>query len=188
MSGPTADELKARRRSDYPFFLTYRTRWWVSSALASTVSLFLVRTKISTSSRSDNDQYAHVNNSIYYHFFDSIVNTYLITHCSLTPPNGALIGLVVHSFCHFFGPLSFPAVLDLGLRVNKVGKSSVTYEIGVFEHREGEDGADADKPSAVGGYTHVFVDSQTRKSSEMSAPIRGGLQKLYRPSRAKARL
>lgn len=136
---------------------------------------------LTLASRSDNDQYAHINNAIYYHFFDSIVNTYLITHCSLTPPHGAQIGLVVHSFCHFFGPLSFPGVLDLGLRVNKVGKSSVTYEVGVFEHRE-EGESSVDGPSAVGGYTHVFVDNETRKSSEMGAKVKEGLLKLYKPS------
>lgn len=124
-----------------------------------------------------------MNNSIYYHFFDSIVNTYLITHCSLTPPKGAQIGLVVHSFCHFFGPVSFPAVLDLGLRVNKLGKSSVTYEVGVFVREDGTGGAeDSEGPSAVGGYTHVFVDNETRKSTEMSTQVRAGLQKLYIPS------
>ena len=122
--------------------------------------------------RSDNDQYAHVNNSIYYHFFDSAVNTYLIRHCGLKPPTSLLIGLVVHSYCHFFSPVSFPVVLDLGLRVAKLGNSSVTYEIGVFE--EGKD-----IPNAVGGYTHVFVDNATRKSTAMDSTTRSGLQKLY---------
>ena len=98
---------------------------------------------------------------MYYHYFDSVVNTYLITHCGLTPPHGEQIGLVVSSFCHFFAPLSFPSVLDLGLRVSKLGKSSVTYEVGVFE--EGKD-----RPSAVGGYTHVFVENENRKSTQMA--------------------
>ncbi|KAI0088377.1 thioesterase [Irpex rosettiformis] len=143
-------QLKARTRSDYPFFLSYRTRW------------------------SDNDQYSHINNSIYYHYFDSVVNTYLITHCNLTPPHGEQIGLVVSSFCHFFAPLAFPSILDLGLRVSKLGKSSVAYEIGVFE--EGKD-----QPSAVGGYTHVFVENKSRKSAAISTRTREGLERLLRP-------
>ena len=125
--------------------------------------------------RSDNDQYSHINNSIYYHYFDSVVNTYLITRCGLTPPHGEQIGLVVSSFCHFFAPLSFPSVLDLGLRVSKLGISSVTYEIGVFE--EGKD-----QPSAVGGYTHVFVENESRKSVAISTRTREGLEKLQSPS------
>ncbi|KAI0790843.1 thioesterase [Abortiporus biennis] len=141
------NELKSRQRSDYPFFLSYRTRW------------------------SDNDQYSHINNSIYYHLFDSIINTYLIQHCQLSPTNSPRIGLVVSSFCQFFFPASFPAVLDLGLRVTTLGKSSVAYEVGVFE--EGKD-----TPGAVGGYTHVFVDSVSRQSAEMTQDMRAGLRKL----------
>ncbi|CAL1709379.1 unnamed protein product [Somion occarium] len=151
MSSNGTSSLKQRRRSDYGYTLSYRTRW------------------------SDNDQYAHVNNSVYYHLFDSIINTYLITHCGLTPPNSALIGLVVSSFCQFFSPLSFPAVLDLGLRVNMLGKSSVNYEVGVFE--EGKD-----VPSAVGGYTHVFVENKSRKSAAMDDTLKAGLVKLLEPS------
>ncbi|KAJ7104292.1 HotDog domain-containing protein [Mycena belliarum] len=139
--------LKNRRRKDYPYFLSYRTRW------------------------SDNDQYSHINNAIYYHFFDSIVNTYLIEKCGLTPAAAPLIGLVISSFCEFFSPLSFPQVLDLGLRVTKMGTSSVTYEIGVFS--EGQD-----TPAAVGGYTHVFVERIERKSAPMSPGLREGLTML----------
>ncbi|KAJ6607378.1 thioesterase [Mycena sp. CBHHK59/15] len=139
--------LKHRRRADYVFFLSYRTRW------------------------SDNDQYSHINNSIYYHFFDSIVNTYLIQRCGLDPATSPSIGLVVSSYCEFFAPLSFPRVLDLGLRVTKLGRSSVTYEVGVFEEVQ-------DVPAAVGGYTHVFVERGERKSAPMPADTREGLTKL----------
>jgi len=140
-------DFRGRRRSDYAYFQIYPTRW------------------------SDNDQYAHVNNSIYYHWFDSIVNTYLIDHCQLSPTKSSHIGLVVSSFCHFFSPISFPATVNLGLRVNKLGTSSVAYEVGVFE--EGRD-----VPSAVGGYTHVFVESSSRKSAAISEETREGLAKL----------
>ncbi|KAF9004547.1 HotDog domain-containing protein [Cyathus striatus] len=131
--------LKQRKRSDYVYVLEYRTRW------------------------SDNDQYSHMNNSIYYHLFDSIVNTYLIEHCGLNPTTSPLIGLVVSSYCQFFAPVSFPEVLQLGLRVDRLGTSSVSYE---------------DIPSAVGGYTHVFVDRTTRKSSALGDETKRGLQKL----------
>lgn len=122
--------------------------------------------------RSDNDQYSHVNNAVYYHLFDSVINAYLIAHCDLSPQASDSIGLVVSSHCQFFSPLSFPDVLDLGLRVNHVGKSSVAYEVGVFREGGGE-------PAAVGGYTHVFVDRVSRKSSQMRDRTKEGLQRLF---------
>ena len=121
--------------------------------------------------RIDNDQYSHINNSVYYHLFDSIVNTYLIQHAHLSPDSSPLIGLVVSSFSHFFSPLSFPAVLDLGLRVSKLGSSSVTYEVAVFQEN-------SDAPSVVGGYTHVFVDRHSRKSRSIAPETRSALERL----------
>ena len=109
---------------------------------------------------------------MYYHLFDSVINAYLIAHCDLSPQASNRIGLVVSSHCQFFSPLSFPDVLDLGLRVNRIGKGSVTYEVGIF--REG-----STEPAAVGGYTHVFVDAMSRKSSQMGERTREGLQKLF---------
>ncbi|KAJ3821450.1 HotDog domain-containing protein [Lentinula raphanica] len=125
------DQLKTLRRSDFGYILQYRTRW------------------------SDNDQYSHINNSIYYHMFDSVVNTYLIEACGQKPQESPSIGLVVSSWCQFFAPLSFPDILD---RVTKLGRS--------------------DFPAAVGGYTHVFVDNQSRRSVPMSPQIRSGLEAL----------
>jgi acyl-CoA thioester hydrolase len=116
---------------------------------------------------------------VYYHLFDSVINAYLIAHCDLSPQTSGSIGLVVSSHCQFFSPVSFPDVLDLGLRVNHVGKSSVTYEVGVF--REG-----STEPAAVGGYTHVFVDSVSRKSCQMRERTKEGLQRLFvEPGRIK---
>ncbi|KAJ7034936.1 thioesterase [Mycena alexandri] len=143
-------QLKQRRRTDYTYFLSYRTRW------------------------GDNDQYMHVNNAVYYLWFDSIVNTYLIEKCGQVPATSPLIGLVISSFCEFFAPLSFPQVVELGLRVNKLGSSSVTYEVGVFEEAR-------DQPAAVGGYTHVFVERVGRKSTPMAETTRAGLKKLLAP-------
>ncbi|KAF8893684.1 thioesterase thiol ester dehydrase-isomerase [Gymnopilus junonius] len=112
--------LKSRTRSDYVYFLSYRTRW---------------------------------------------------SNCGLDPVSSPLIGLVVSSYCQFFAPLGFPQVLDLGLRVNTLGNSSVSYEIGVFEQGK-------DIPAAVGGYTHVFVGSKSRKSTPMAKETKTGLEKL----------
>lgn len=139
--------------------------------------------------------YAHLNNSIYAFLFDSIINTYLITHCGLDPYNSSSgsnsnkdkntpphnqIGLVVSSYCDYFASVSFPDVLDLGLRVTRLGSSSVTYEVGVF--RRGDEAV-----KAVGGFTHVFVDRDSMrpaaKNKRMDERIRKGLERLlYQPS------
>lgn len=118
-----------------------------------------------------------MNNSIYAFLFDSIINTYLITHCDLNPfsSSSSQIGLVVSSYCDYFSPVSFPDVLDLGLRVAKLGTSSVTYEVGVF--RRGEEDV-----KAVGGFTHVFVERKHMRPAAgglgMEKGIRKGLEKL----------
>jgi acyl-CoA thioester hydrolase len=117
--------------------------------------------------------YHHMNNSIYYFLFDSVVNTYLMTHCSLHPPTSPQIGLVVHSHCDYFAPVGFPDVVDLALKVKKLGKSSVTYEIGVFKKGEEE-------VKAVGEFVHVFVDKDTRKPGKqgMAEQLKSGLSKI----------
>ena len=112
-----------------------------------------------------------MNNAIYYHLYDSIVNDYLARHCGVQATSSPVIGLVVTSFSDFYRPLGYPQVLELGLRVLKLGQRSVTYEIGVFE--EGMEAA-----AAVGGYTHVFVESGSRRTGNMSKEIREGLEKL----------
>ena len=130
--------------------------------------------------RSDNDMYSHLNNTTYSHLYDSIINTYLLTHCSLSLPNSSVaehspsqIGLVVSSTSQYFAPISFPAIVELGLRVNQLGNTSVTYEVGVFQ--EG-----CEHVRAVGGFTHVFVDGESRRPSlgGMPATMRNGLQRL----------
>ncbi|KAL3424028.1 hypothetical protein PVAG01_03309 [Phlyctema vagabunda] len=123
--------------------------------------------------RSDNDMYDHMNNSIYNFLYDSVVNTYLIEHCHLHPPTSSQYGLVVHSHGDFFGSIAFPAVADLALRVNKLGKSSVTYEIGLFERG-------IEEVKSVGELIHVFVDRDTgRPATEgMNEQLKEGLQKL----------
>ena len=140
-------------------------------------SLTYALAKRSHLTRSDNDAYSHLNNTVYSHLYDSIINSYLITHCGLKLPSAAVpssqIGLVVSSYSSYFAPISFPAVVELGLRVNKLGKSSVEYEVGVFE--EGQE-----EVRAVGGFTHVFVGRENRRpeAEGMTRDIRDGLERL----------
>jgi acyl-CoA thioester hydrolase len=104
-----------------------------------------------------------------------VVNAYLIERCGLKPTDTASkdpIGLVVSSGCNYFSSLSFPQVVDLGLRVSKLGNSSVTYEVGFFAQ-----GSDA--VAAVGGFTHVFVDPKSRRPTAMVENMRAGLKELY---------
>lgn len=105
--------------------------------------------------------------------FDSIINNYLITNCAFSPQRSRTIGVVVHSSCNYFDSVAFPAILDLGLRVNKLGKSSVTYEVGVFEQGKEE-------VKVVGGYTHVFIERGGRKvdGKGMEKGVREGLRSL----------
>jgi len=105
------------------------------------------------------------------------VNTYLIEECGLHPPTSSQYGLVVHSHGDFFGSIAFPAVADLGLRVNKLGKSSVTYEIALFERG-------VEEVKSVGEIIHVFVDRDTGRpaANGMSNSLKEGLQKLLVPS------
>lgn len=121
-----------------------------------------------------------MNNSVYNFLFDSIINAYLIEHCGRSPPTSSQIGLVVHSETHYFDSVAFPEVLDLGLRINKLGKSSVTYEVGVFK-------SGSDKVRVVGEYTHVFVDRESNRpaAAGMSADVRQGLARLLREEKPK---
>ncbi|KAK5661706.1 hypothetical protein OQA88_9806 [Cercophora sp. LCS_1] len=123
--------------------------------------------------RSDNDMYDHMNNSVYNFLYDSVVNTYLIEHCGLSPPTSAQYGLVVHSHNDYFASIAFPAVAELALRVNKIGKSSVTFEVALFE--KGVDGV-----KSVGEFTHVYVDRKTGRPSAagMNPKLRQGLEEL----------
>jgi acyl-CoA thioester hydrolase len=105
--------------------------------------------------------------------YDSVVNTYLIEKCGLQPSTSAQYGLVVHSHNDFFGSIAFPAVAELGLRVNKLGKSSVTYEIALFEHG-------VEEVKSVGEFVHVFVDRETGRPAVegMKESIKEGLRKI----------
>jgi acyl-CoA thioester hydrolase len=119
----------------------------------------------------DNDIYGHVNNVQYYSFFDTVVNGYLIEQGALDPHGGAVIGLVVETRCNYFESLSFPDTIDAGLRVGRIGRSSVRYEIGLF--RSG-----ADRASAQGHFIHVYVARATRRPVTLPDDFRLALEVL----------
>lgn len=119
----------------------------------------------------DNDAYGHVNNVVYYSFFDTAVNRWLIERGLLDVQGSAAIGLVVETQCRYLKPLSFPDRVIVGIRVANVGKSSVRYEIALFRN----DDADA---AAVGHFVHVYVDRATRASTPIPDPIRHALDTL----------
>jgi acyl-CoA thioester hydrolase len=134
-------------RAAYPHFLPITTRWM------------------------DNDVYGHVNNVVYYSYFDTVVNEYLIRAGVLDLEHGATIGLVVETQCHYFAPLVFPERVDAGLRVVRLGTSSVRYEVGLF--KEGDD-----QPAAQGHFVHVYVDRVTRRPVNLPADLRAALEPL----------
>nr|POE66684.1 hypothetical protein CFP56_72107 [Quercus suber] len=141
---------KQRKRSDYVYHLDYRTRW------------------------QDNDMFQHLNNPIYGVLIDSIINDYLMRtfgYNTTTYPYTALVG---HSYCDFFGETQYPKMLDVGLRVAKLGRSSVMYEVGIFEQ-----GTEAVK--AVGGFVQIWVKREDRRPTKEGIPAkaREALVKLF---------
>ena len=143
----TMNQNQPIHRKDYKCFYPISTRWM------------------------DNDVYGHINNVIYYSYFDSTVNKYLIENTDLDITNSKIVGYVVNSSCNYLSSLSFPDEIEAGLRVNKIGNSSVTYGIGVFKIGES-------KVSAYGEFTHVFVNRSENKSTPIPIKTRGALEKL----------
>jgi len=119
----------------------------------------------------DNDSYGHINNVTFYSYFDTAVNQHLIADGGLDIARGPAIGLVAETMCHFRKSLSFPDTIDVGLRVTKIGTSSVRYEIGVF--RQGDD-----EPAATGYFVHVWVDRATNRPVAIPRAIRAALDLL----------
>ena len=134
-------------RAEYTHFQSLPTRW------------------------TDNDIYGHVNNALYYAFFDTAINEYLIAEGGLDINAGAVIAFAVESQCQYFRPLAFPGMIEVGLRVGKLGNSSVRYELAIFKQGE---------PLAVaaGYFVHVFVDRETQRSVPIPTPIRTALERL----------
>jgi acyl-CoA thioester hydrolase len=118
----------------------------------------------------DNDIYGHVNNVTYYSYFDTVINTYLIMQGGLDIHGTGPIGLCAESHCRFLAPFAFPETVEAGLRVEKLGRSSVRYGIGLFG--EGESAA------AEGWFVHVFVDRAKRRPVPIEGTMRSALQAL----------
>ena len=116
----------------------------------------------------DNDVYGHVNNVVYYSFFDTAVNGLLVAAGALDIHAGAVIGLVVETQCNYFAPIAFPQSVTAGVRVAQLGRSSVRYEIGLFA-------GDAPDCAAAGHFVHVYVDRATRRPVALPAPLKAVL-------------
>ena len=135
------------RRADYRHFMALQTRWM------------------------DNDLYGHVNNVVYYSYFDTLLNRYLIDAGKLDIHAGRVIGVAVETLCRFHQSVAYPETIDGGLRVGRLGTSSVRYEIGLFG--QGEDDARAE-----GHFIHVFVDRTTQRPKPIPPEIRAALEKI----------
>jgi acyl-CoA thioester hydrolase len=138
-------------RSAFPHFLAIDTRWM------------------------DNDVYGHVNNVVYYSYFDTAVNQYLIERGVLDIHQGEVVGFVVDSGCAYFSPVSFPDVVHVGVRVAKLGNSSVRYELAIYRN-------DEEAPAAAGHFVHVYVDRASNRSVAIPALVRAVLAGLVPPA------
>jgi len=147
MSEPTPPKPQPEGRAGYKAFRTITTRWM------------------------DNDAYGHVNNVVYYSWFDTVVNAHLIEQGVLDIHAGGTIGLVIETQCNYFASLAFPQTVEAGLRVARIGKSSVRYEVGLFLQGEA-------LTAAKGHFVHVYVDRATRRPTELPAPLKKVLEAL----------
>lgn len=119
----------------------------------------------------DNDVYGHVNNVVYYSFFDTAVNGHLIDAGALQIETSPVIGLVIETQCNYFAPLSYPQAVEAGIRVAQVGRSSVRYEVGLFAAGE-------PLSAAAGHFVHVYVDRATRRPTALPDPLLQALAPL----------
>jgi acyl-CoA thioester hydrolase len=119
----------------------------------------------------DNDVYGHVNNVVYYSFFDTAVNTHLIEKGGLDIHHAPIIGVVVETRCEFKKELTFPGEVQAGIRVTKLGRTSVTYEIALF-------GEDSNEPAATGHFVHVYIDRESRRPVPVPDGIRKALESI----------
>jgi acyl-CoA thioester hydrolase len=134
-----------RPRSAYRHFQVITTRWM------------------------DNDVYGHVNNVVYYSWFDTVVNQFLVEQGVLDIERSNVIGLVIETQCNYFAPLAFPDQITAGIRVAKLGNSSVRYEVGIFK-------ADEPDPAAQGHFVHVYVDRASRRPTALPEQLRKVLE------------
>ena len=143
----SAGRAAPQHRSSYRAFRPITTRW------------------------SDNDVYGHVNNVVYYSWFDTAVNAHLIEQGVLDFQGGSTIGLVVETQCNYFASVAYPQTVEVGIRVARLGSTSVRYEVGIFA--EG-----SDTTAAAGHFVHVYVDAATRRPTSLPPALRQVLQAL----------
>ena len=143
----TMDEKKIETTAAYPWLCDLDTRWM------------------------DNDVYGHVNNVVYYSYFDTAANRYLIERGGLDIAASEVIGVVVESKCMYYAPIAYPEKIRAGVRVDKLGNRSVTYGIAVFR-------AGSDEAVASGHFVHVFVDRATRRPVAIPERIRSALEAI----------
>lgn len=144
-------KIKAKSRDDFQHFESIGTRWM------------------------DNDAYGHVNNVVYYSWFDTAVNRFLIVNGVLDIEHGPVIGLVIETQCNYFSSVAFPDTISVGVSVTKLGNSSVRYDVGIFRQ-------DDEVASAQGHFVHVYVDRETRKPTAIPADMRNLLNTIQSES------
>ena len=147
MSASNEDKPRPEGREGYRAFRAISTRWM------------------------DNDAYGHVNNVVYYSWFDTAVNAHLIEQGVLDIHQGETIGLVIETQCNYFAPVAFPQAVEAGLRVASIGRSSVRYEVGLFLAGE-------PLTLAKGHFVHVYVDRATLRPTALPAPLKKVLEAL----------
>lgn len=133
--------------ADYPFSITIATRW------------------------QDNDAYGHINNVMYYSFFDTAVNRFLIEQAGLDIHNGKTVAYVVSSQCQYVAPAAYPEEIYVGMSVKKIGRSSVTYGLSVYA-------GESQRRVAHGQFVHVFVDRTSDKSIPIPVKIKAALESI----------
>ncbi len=143
--------MRDATRSDFPHFLAIPTRWM------------------------DNDAYQHVNNVVYYSYFDTAVNRFLIDHGVLDIHTDRVVGMVVDTGCSYFSSIAFPDTVHVGVRVAKLGNSSVRYELALFRN-------DAVSPAAAGHFVHVYVDRDTNRPVPVPVAARALLATITTPA------
>lgn len=137
------------RRADYAHFVPHTTRW------------------------NDNDVYGHLNNVVHYSLFDSTVGSWVISRGLLDPVNSPVIALVAETGCRYFGEMHFPSLITAGLRIGKIGSSSVRYEVGLFSEEQ-------EVASAQGHFVHVYIDAGSRKPCPIPDHTRAAMNELLR--------
>ena len=147
MSASANDKPQPEGRAGYKAFRTIGTRWM------------------------DNDAYGHVNNVVYYSWFDTAVNAHLIEQGVLDIHAGEVIGLVIETHCNYFASVAFPQPVEAGLRVAHIGKSSVRYEVGLFAQGE-------PTTCAKGHFVHVYVDRESRRPAALPDQLKKVLEAL----------